>query len=141
MRSIAIMFSAFCILGMVGGGAWAWNYSLLDLLLAPGAANVQVMHTGIGEQVVVYRTAGEHDAWHVAVERNLQQHGWTNPPWWRPDMPVVSYTYGSRVGIGLVWTQVDLGGEPHIASIKVRRWLDIPWWQYWPWARHDRAGA
>ena len=42
------------------------------------------------------------------------------------------YVYLSSPWFGEIWDVVELEGEPNVARISVRRWIELPWqWQRW----------
>src|SRR5262245_15323824 len=88
---------------------------------------------GAGAQLITYHASGPAYAWRAVVEHNLVQRGWVNPAWWHPGLPDLSYTYRSEFELGAIWHQADLRGEPNVAQIYVRRWIEPPWWWYLPW--------
>jgi hypothetical protein len=131
LRRRLTIVSSLIVLGIVGATSWSVLHPSAMLFLASGATEVQVIEVTLGEQLITYYAPGEAYAWRVVVARNLQQHGWVNPPWWRPDMPEVSYAHRSSFWVGAYWSQADLGGAPNLARIRVRRWIEVPWWWYW----------
>jgi hypothetical protein len=43
-----------------------------------------------------------------------------------------SYLHVSSFWFGAIWDAVELDGEPNVARISVRRWIEFPcWWNYW----------
>jgi hypothetical protein len=133
-----LFLSGLLLLVLIGVGGWMALRMPPAVLVAPGAMEIQVIQINAGKQLITYCAPGAPYAWRVAVVRNLEQRKWTNPLWWRPDQPL-SLVRISRVGIALFWIQADLDGEPNVARITVRRWVEIPWWQYLPWHRLSNA--
>jgi hypothetical protein len=115
-------------LGGVGAGVWYALHPPVGLFLAPGATDIQVIDMEAGTLFITYHTLGAAYAWRAAVERNLVQQSWVNPPWWHPGLPDLSYIYRSEFGFGALWYQADLRGEPNIAQITLRCWIERPWW-------------
>ncbi len=127
-----LFLSGLLMLVMIGAGGWNAMRTPPTVLVAPGALDINVHHIAIGEQLITYRAPGPPYAWRVAVATDLQRAGWVNPPWWRPDMPVLSYAKLSSWWFGTLWVQADLRGEPNGARISVRRWIEVRWWHYRP---------
>jgi hypothetical protein len=129
MRRKLTILATLLVLGGVGAGVWYTLHPPVGLFLVPGATDIQVSDMGAGAQLITYRAPGAAYAWRAVVERNLVQHSWVNPPWWHPGLPELSYTYRSEFGFGTLWSEVELRGDPHIAQIIVRRWVEAPlWW-------------
>jgi hypothetical protein len=137
-RNLAIL-AMLLILGGVGAGVWRALHPPVGVFLVPGATSIQVIDMGAGAQFITYHAPGRAYAWRAAVERSLVQRGWVNPPWWRPGLPDLSYAYRSDFGLGALWSQAELRGEPNVARITVRRWIELPWWLDRLW--HVVAGA
>ena len=94
---------------------------------------IEVLQPSMGESVISYHAPGPAYAWRATVERDLATYGWERPSWWRPNMPATNtYLHVSSFWFGAIWDAVELDGEPNIARISVRRWIEFPWqWQRW----------
>ena len=128
MGRILTILATLLVLGGVGAGAWCALHPPVEEFLVPGATDIQVIDMGAGAQLITYHAPGPAYAWRATVERTLIQSGWVNPVWWHPGLPDLSYTYRSEFGLGTLWSEVELRGDPLIAQIVVRRWVEPPFW-------------
>jgi hypothetical protein len=132
MRRKLAIFAVLLAIGGVGAGVWRALHPPVGLFLVPGATDIQVIDVGAGAQLITYHAPGSAYAWRAAIERTLVQHGWVYPAWWRPGLPNPSYVYRLEFGFGAIWSQADLHGEPNMARITVRHWIELLWWDM-PW--------
>jgi hypothetical protein len=140
MRRILTILATLLVLG-VGAGVWYALHPPVEVFLVPGATDIQVSDMGAGAQLITYRAPGTAYAWRAVVERNLMQHSWVNPPWWHPGLPDLSYIHWSEFGLGTLWSEVELRGDPHIAQIIVRRWVEAPLWWHVLWRIFGGEGS
>jgi hypothetical protein len=138
MRYKFAILAILLAIGGVGAGVWRALHPPVGLFLVPGATNIQVLDIGAGAQLVTYHAPGAAYAWRAAVEHTLVQRGWVYPAWWLPGRPNPSYVYRLEFGLGALWSQADLHGEPNDARISIRRWVEVPWW--WRVPRHIAGG-
>ena len=133
MRRKRAILIILLVLGGLGAGIWRALHPPIGEFLVPGATDIQVIEMGTGAQLITYHAPGTAYAWRAAVERTLVQRGWVNPSWWHPGLPDLTYACRSEFGLGALWSQADLRGEPNDARISIRRWVEPPWWWYMPW--------
>ena len=102
-------------------------------MIVSGATQIEVVQPSMWERVISYHLPGPAYGWRATVERDLATHGWAQPIWWRPDMPATNtYVHVSSFWFGSIWDAVELEGEPNLARISVRRWIELPWqWSHW----------
>jgi hypothetical protein len=124
MRWMRLVIAGLLVL--IAAGAWSAFQAPESLLIVPGAADIQVLRPGIGEQVIIYRAPGPAYAWRLRVAGELAAHGWSVPAGWRGDMPTFNYSHISSFWFGMILEQADLDGEPNIARITVSRWVKLP---------------
>jgi len=129
MRRMLVII-AFVSTLSVGLGIWYMLRPPVNVLIVPAATEVEVIRIGFGEQLITYQAPGAPYAWKTIIGRNLLAHGWTDPIWWRSDMPVRSYWHMSRFWFGTVWDQADIWGESGVSKITTRRWIEFPAWVY-----------
>jgi hypothetical protein len=100
----------------------------LELLIVPGATNVQIITTGWGQRQITYRAPGPPYAWYYATAHRLDTRGWTALDPWRPAgtgsvyTPIVPLRFQQLYV--LIQDQVVLLPDeraPSIARIQVRR--------------------
>jgi hypothetical protein len=102
-------------------------------MIMPGATQIEVLQPRMSERVIIYHLPGSPYAWRTMVEHTLATQGWARPIWWRTDMPAPStFQHVSSFWFGSIWDSVELDGEPNVARIRVRRWIEFPWrWKRW----------
>jgi hypothetical protein len=110
---------------IAGFGLWRALQLPTALMIAPGAVNIQVRRSGIGEQVITYQAPGSAYSWRLHVAGELAAQGWVLPEGWRADMPTFNYSHISAFWLGAILEQADLDGEPNFARITVRRWVKL----------------
>lgn len=130
-RKLALLIILLVLSGL-GAGAWYALHPPVELFLVPGATDIQMIDMGMGAQLITYHAPGTAYAWRAVVERTLIQSGWVNPSWWHPGLPDLTYACRSEFGLGALWSQADLRGEPNDARISIRRWVELAWWWYVP---------
>ena len=133
MRLKLAILAILLVFGGAGAVVWRALHPPVGLFLASGATDIQVIDIDMGAQLITYHAPGAAYAWRATVERNLVQRGWVNPPWWHPGLPELNYIHRSEFGLGTLWSEVELRGDPHIAQIIVRRWVEAPLWWGVPW--------
>ena len=129
MRRVLIVIAFTSALSVVLG-MWYVLRPPVELLIVPGATEIEINNIGLGEQTITYQTGETSYAWRSTVERNLLEHGWQVPAWYRPGMPGLSYLHKSEFWFGTVWDQVELLGELGVSRITTRRWFQFPGWVY-----------
>ena len=133
MRHKLAILTILLVLGGFGAGLWRALHPPIGAFLVPGATDIQVIEIGTGVQLITYHAPGTAYAWRAMVEHNLVRRGWVHPSWWHPGPPDLSYIYWSDVRLGVLWSQIELHGEPNEARITIRRWVEPPWWWDVPW--------
>jgi hypothetical protein len=124
-RLISVML--FIVLGSCGAGVSVALYPPVQSLITPNATDIRVVETGLGARLITYQAPGTPYVWRLAAANALKQHGWVDAPWWRTDMPYLSYTRVHSFRFVTVWEAADLRGGPNTAHIRVRRWLEFHW--------------
>jgi hypothetical protein len=115
-------------------GAWWLARPSFPAVLVPGAEDLQVEVLGFGEQQVSYRAPGQPYGWYFTIVRNLAADGWSAPVDNRLGMRHAPETHWRILQLWFIYLkeEVALQGEPHVAHIRVRRELIIPWRRYLP---------
>ena len=133
MRHILASIAALLLLSVAGLGIRSALHPPVAGMLAPGATHIAVVQPHMGERIITYDAPGPPYAWRATVGRDLATHGWVPPIWWRPNMPATNtYLHVSSFWFGAIWDAVELDGEPNVARISVRRWIELPWrWKRW----------
>lgn len=121
---------------LIAGCAGAWRLARppLDLLIASGAAEVQVQPYGFGEQRITYRAPGAPYAWYFRVARNLAADGWSAPIDNRigiRNTPEIHWRI-SQLWFVYLKEEVALQGDANLARITLYREIIIPWRRYLP---------
>ena len=106
----------------------------LDRLIVPGATDIQIRLSGLGEQQITYRAAGPPYGWYFTVARDLAADGWAAPVDSRVRLQTTPDIHWRIWPLGFVYIKerVALQGDPDVARITVSREVIIPWRQYLP---------
>jgi hypothetical protein len=133
LRTIAII-AALLALCAAGGATWTALQLPLELLIVPGATNVQVTATGWGQRQITYRAPGPRYAWYYATAQGLDAQGWTALEPWRPGWAGSAYAPIMPLRFQqlyiLIQDQVVLIPDersPNVARIEVRRSIALRW--------------
>ena len=108
--------------------------SRLDLFIVPGATDIQIRSSGLEEQQITYRTAGQPYGWYFTVVHNLARDGWSAPVDDRVRLQTIPDIHWRISPFWFVYIkeQVAIQGDPDYARITIHRGLIIPWRQYFP---------
>jgi hypothetical protein len=133
MRQMLCVIITLVLLSAAGLGMRTVLQPPLTHMIAPGATQIEMLQPHMSARIIIYRAAGPAYAWRATVERNLTTHGWARPIWWREDLPATNtYLHVTSFWFGSIWDAVELDGEPSIARISVRRWIELRWrWSRW----------
>jgi hypothetical protein len=133
MRYLFVLMTLLVFFGAVRLGMRTALQPSTTLIIAPGATDIRLIQRRMGEQVIIYQAPGPAYAWRATVERDLAAHGWVPAVWWRTDLPsTFNYLHVSSFWFGAIWDTVELDGEPNVARISVRHWIEVPWrWKRW----------
>ena len=133
IRRLLFIITALLIISATSLGIRSALHPPVTSMIVPGATQIEVRQPSMGEQVISYHAPGPAYAWRATVEGDIARHGWERTNWWLPGMhSTFQYVYVSSPWFGAIWDAVELGGEPNIARISVRRWIELPWrWQRW----------
>ena len=106
----------------------------LDRLIVPGATDIEVRSSGLGEQQITYRAAGSPYRWYFTVARNLAADGWAVPVDSRVRLHTTPDIHWRIWPLWFVYIKerVALQGDPNVARITISREVIIPWRQYLP---------
>lgn len=120
----------------LGIGVWHAASLAPDGLIAANARDVTVQSSGWGEQTIRYTTPGAPYGWYYEVARNLAADGWQLPVDSRTSIRSRAEVYWRLSSFWIVHLseRVAVQGEPHAATITVRRELIVPWRQFVPCA-------
>ena len=130
--------AALLALFVLGAACQATRVALqppLELLVIPGAADVQATATGWEAWQIAYRAPGPPYAWYYALAQRLEMRGWTALDSWHPGKtdsvynPIIPLRF-QRVYFGFVEDEIVLVPDdrwPKVARITVRRWLLLHW--------------
>jgi hypothetical protein len=133
LRTIATI-AALLALCAAGRATWAALQPPLELLIVPGARDVQVIAIGWSEWQITYRAPGPRYAWYYATAQSLDAQGWTALEPWRPGWagsayaPIVPLRFQQLYV--LIQDQVVLipnERSPNVARIEVRRSIALRW--------------
>ena len=133
LRTIASL-TLLLALCAAGRATWMALQPPLELLIVPGATNVQVIATGWGQRQITYHAPGLRYAWYYATAHRLDAQGWTALEPWRPGWsgsayaPIVPLRF-QRLYV-LIQDQVLLIPDersPNLARIEVRRSIALRW--------------
>ena len=123
---------------LVGSASWMLFHPSVTPFLVPGAIDIQVVSIGVWEWQIAYDAPGPACAWYFTLSRMLEAQQWGTRSLWRPDgSPVTTLGFEPGYARGyaeVLWDDVRLTldhRDPQRATIKLRRRIRIPWWQYW----------
>jgi hypothetical protein len=103
----------------------------LSRYLVPGATDIRVVGLGWNEWQISYHAPGSIATWSTIIGRNLEADAWTSPGNVGYGALSRSYTRASSLAFCALWEWAFLSFDPvrpHVAQIRVRRWIAIPWW-------------
>jgi hypothetical protein len=132
-RTIALLV-ALLTLGAIGAATWTALQPPLELLIVPGATNVEVITTGWGQRQITYHAPGRRYAWYYATAHRLDAQGWAALDPWRPAgtgsvyTPIVPLRFQQLYV--LIQDQVVLipnERSPNLARIEMRRSIGLRW--------------
>jgi hypothetical protein len=129
-RNVAVV-GALMLLLVCGGAGWMATHPPLGQFLVPGATDVQVTILGWNEWQISYHAPDTATPWSTAVGRHLETHGWSSPDSVAYGALSRSYSRGSSLGFCALWEWAFLTFDPvrpHVAQIRLRRWIAIAWW-------------
>jgi hypothetical protein len=134
-RGAAIAFAlALALLSAGCFGVWWQARPPLNLLIVPGAEDIQLDAVSLGEQRITYQWPGAPYGWYFAIVRNLSAERWEMPVDNRAGIrntPEVHWRI-SQLWFVYLKEEIWLQGDPNVARIRVRRELIIPWRRYIP---------
>jgi hypothetical protein len=130
-RRVAVV-GLLMMLVACGIGGWVAARPSLMLYVVPGARNVEMTAQGLATWQISYHAPGSPTTWYTDVAHHLESQHWSSPD--RVEYGSLSRTYSHAVSLGICelweWAFLTLDPlAPHIAQIKVRRWIAIPWWR------------
>lgn len=132
MKRILALFSVLIALGACGIGGWVAARPSLAQFIVPNATDIQMVSQGWDAWQIRYYAPGSPTTWYIDVAKQLEAQHWSSPD--RVEYGALSRTYSraSLFGFGTLWEWAYLTFDPlrpHVARIKVRRALSIPWWR------------
>ena len=108
-------------------GTWRVGQPSIGPFTTPGATDIVVRTTDLGQTELTYRTAGAPYAWYDDLTRSLTAHGWRDINPWRPYGQYATYAYAVSIGPALIRDEVDLRGDARIVRLSLRRTFHIRW--------------
>jgi hypothetical protein len=135
MSRSVVVIGVLMMLVACGSAGWMTTRPSLEQFLVPGATDIQVTALGWNERQISYRAPDLPTPWVTAVGRNLEKARWSSPDSVGYGALTRSYTRASSLGFCTLWEWAYLTFDPirpHIAQIRVRWWIAIPWWQHVP---------
>lgn len=133
-RVLVTLVAGLALLLAGSFGAWKLRSAQHDLLIVPGALDIQIHSFGFGKQQITYRTPGSSYGWYFTIVRNLAASGWSAPVDDRvrlQSIPDVHWRIRPFLFV-YIKEQVALQGDPDFARIMVTREVIIPWRRYLP---------
>jgi hypothetical protein len=130
MRRVLAISGVLIMLLACGGGAWLAVRPPIARFVLAGAQDVQVeaLH---GELQISYRVVELRPAWYVSLGRQLEQQGWLAIEQGRNDGLKAVYMRETQLPVGRmrewVYMAITEYSDPHVARIRVRRWIELPW--------------
>ena len=137
-RSVAVIGLLMMVVAC-GGAGWMATRPPLGQILVPGATDIQVTALGWNEWQISYRAPDSATPWSTAVGRHLEADNWSSPDSVGYGALSRSYTRASSFGFCTLWEWIFLSFDPvrpHVAQIRMRRWLAISWWRHLPEYHH-----
>jgi len=132
------VIAALVVLFVLGAACRATSIALqppLELLIVPGAVDVQAIPSGWGAWQIAYRTPGPPYTWYYALAQRLEMRGWTTLDSWHPGKtdsvynPIIPLQF-QKVYFGFVQDEIVLVPDdrsPKIAHITMRRRIILRW--------------
>jgi hypothetical protein len=130
-RRIAVVGLLIMLVACVIGGSVAARPSP-TLFVVPGARDVEMRAQGLGTWQISYHAPGSPTTWYTDVAHNLEAQHWNSPDRVEYGSLTRTYSHAVALGFGELWEWAYLTFDPftpHIAQIKVRRWIALPWWR------------
>jgi hypothetical protein len=134
MRRIFALFGMLLMLAC-GIGGWVAAHPPLVLFTVPQATDVQVATKGWNEWQIRYHAPGSPTTWYTDIAHQLEAQHWSSPDRVEYGSLTRTYSHGLSFGFCELWEWAYLTFDPlrpHIAQIKLRRWVAIPGWRYLP---------
>jgi hypothetical protein len=132
MGRSAVVVGVLMLLAACGGG-WMATHPPLTGFLVPDATDIRVVALGWNEWQLSYHTPGSPSRWPTDIGRRLEREHWISTDSVGYGALSRSYTRASPLGFCALWEWAYLSFDPlrpHIAQIRVRRWIAIGWWQH-----------
>jgi len=134
MKRFFILIGVLLTLGPCSLAFWHLVRPPLTQVLVPGARDVQVVGTGVGEWQITYAAPGSAFAWYWDLARSLEAQQWTLRNRWSPSSsptynPLQPLHFDRRYG-GVFCDVIVLAPderEPNRARLKMRRRIALPW--------------
>jgi hypothetical protein len=128
MRRVVLLLGIGCLTALCSGGIWIASRPPIQSLAPPDATG---MHMGVGwwEWTLTYRTPEPPNECYFTVIQQLDADGWGRDEWYtgRPSTEPVTYTRIISFDFVVLWDRVELGSDPYIAHIRMRRWITLRW--------------
>ena len=126
MARIFALLSLLLALAACSVGGWSIAHPPVALFVVPGATDLQVASLGWNEWQIRYRAPGSPTTWYTDVAHQLEEQHWSSMD--RVEYGSLTRTYSRVVSFefGELWEWAYLTFDPvrpHVAQIKVRRWL------------------
>jgi hypothetical protein len=127
MRRQLLISMVFLLLIVASFAMWSLHRPSVTPMIVPGATNIRVLQPSMREQVISYQAPGSAYAWRTLVERDLTRQGWVATFWRNPSTTAVPiYVRIRSFWIATILDEAALDGEPNIARIRLRRWVELP---------------
>ncbi len=129
-RALAIVALLF-LLAACGAGAWFAARPQVARFVVAGAQDLQVKGLRRGEWLISYRVAETQPVWHAVLGRELERQGWHAIDLGRYDGQKANYMRVTPLPVGQLrewaYMAINLYGDQHLAQVRVRRWIELPW--------------
>ena len=131
MRRALAIVGVLLLLAVCGAGAWLTARPPMVRFVAAGAQDLQVTTLRRGEWLISYRVAATQPAWYEALGRELERQGWQAIDLGRYDNLKANYMRVTPLPVGQLreWAYMAIthSGDQHLAQVRVRRWIELPW--------------
>jgi hypothetical protein len=130
MLRVKYLFGCACLVALCCAGIWAAARPPLELALPSEATDLHLSATGWWEWRLTYLAPGAPYGWYVTIVHQLEEEGWMeNREQYigGPPHDPATYTRKTSFGYLIVWERVEIGGEPHLAELRMWRWISLAW--------------